>query len=1395
MTDRGTRTAVFLLLCLGACALSMRMPLQGQVRVHYPDRAYSSISAGSAQWIGSPRGLYRYRFDDNVWAAYGPQNGLRSARITALEQRNDVLWIGQQGAVSSFDLRSNTMLHFDSSSGLPLRDIRSIAFEGEYTWAGGRGGAARYDELIEEWQYIGAEQGLRGTVVHAMLQGDGRMFFATDAGVEEYDPRYERWRYYPLPPELRVIDAFATDRWLWLLHDGGLQRFDPSARNFAPLAFQDFRGGDVGVVLIDGDNFWLRTPNDLWRYDDAADALRPFLEWERLPDRDLRDVAVSASGGMLWFRTAAGVTAYRPADGYTLYYTEAGGMPAMDYDAMFLLGNGVAAFADENIAYLRADENRWYTVPLLKSGSGSGAQLSLDPAEGSFVDFGGDWRLDLSGSRSAWLFEDPFGTDELVFGREDPLSRNDLKARLELGGGRRISALYNDADFEDVTYGAEYRGARDDVLQSLQWGDIRREQGQSLLGQSMGIFGVGGRAVYGARSERYGRSPVEISAVTGHKTTARHTEVFHGRFERESHSVTDAEWTPQTWFYLRADRSEQTLTADRVQLYRERMPGEDAYPDDLLQTAIAGMTADWRPLEEGLDYSVDRQRSLLEVHGEIMPVARAVRIVSGGQVTELLLSDGADNHVLEVRNRYRVGNSILPSSFSLRITAPDGSAAPLTQFGIDADGDGRVDPDFIDYATGTLRFPDPEPFPAGAYQSPAQVTYTMQVAYESFSASYWLAKRRIIRGSERILVDGLPVNAGEDYILDYTSGILVFTRDGVVLDDSRVEISYEYVRNAADERITQATLTVSPSDFTQAAVTGGSFHEDHSSVATHFVQGAGELRWQSDALDFRLQPEYRHTWSDSAQGDAAALSATLSTPAARLALRSALRSDGYHEPATPAYAGGRLRDDHALQGEYDISSELRAFANWRQRSGYDTLRRDDLEDRAMGGGLQWVRQDWPSLTLRGDLLDERDAYGERSRGGMRADVAWIPSAELLENAGFSSARFTGYARYGQETLTPSDALPDAALTGERRYRNQNYFLRSVFSPRPLFTVNAWYQGDARAREDAAGSMRPDYQRDRVFVDLLMEHIRGLSLGGRLTADERQLWKSRDRYDLYTSTVMQLNLRLAPGTWVPLLQPFTLYVSLQRNIGRSISDATRENGLFAALFSAAEGDLHSENAGTYWESRLEWRPMAELLYSLTARSRMSSYERYDVITEGSWREIIQRVDWRPDGFSLYGAQFQYRTDGDREESRRYMPQLWAERRFSRHLLARLMLSTSWTHAEYPWGAFRGWDIDPSGYIMLSFDELPVLRRLELRLDAGYGYAFRESLPILTASTRVSTASLYNKFYLDLYPHPVLFIRFRYFLRWRDPGSALNNYRILGVDGWEQPDAQLQLIMQL
>ncbi|PLX29818.1 MAG: hypothetical protein C0600_08630, partial [Ignavibacteria bacterium] len=1108
----------------------------GQVRVHYPDRAYSTLSYGGSQWIASPRGLYRYRFDDKVWSAYGPQNGLLSPQVTSLDVRNDVLWIGQRNGMTSFDLRSNTMLHFDSAQGFTAGAVRATAFEEDYVWTGGSRGAARYDNLIEEWQRISHTEGLTGTNIHAIVPADDRVFLATGSAVNEYDPRYERWRSYAPPGDDIVLDAFTAGGWIWLLRERDLLRFDTEARVFSPYPLDGFTGSDIREIAVIGGNFWLITEGDLWQYASGTDALRPFLELEQVPERESLDaVALSTDGNMIWFSTAAGLTRYNRATAEWTYYTTAGGLPDVPIRALFALGDGVVAFSDDALVYYRSDQDRWYDFPLLESSTSSGARFSLDPAEGSFVDFGEGVRLDLSGTRTAWLHEDPLGNEGLH--ADGIYSRNDLKARLDLGNGRRISALYNDSDFEDVTYGVEYRGARSDALQSMQWGDMRLEQGNKLLEQSFGVFGVGGRAVYGERSERYGRSLLEVTGISGHKTTATTTDAFLGRTQSTERSIEDAYWQRFTWYHLRADRQFSPLGTATVKVYSPSRIFAYDHPSYVQDREIAGIRGDWRQIQEGEDYLIDRERSLLKFIGFNEMAVTLVAVVTRNGITEELLLGSGREQPLEIKNRYFIGaTNIFPSSFRLRITDELGADVAISQYGLDADNDGRVDTEFIDYHGGILHFPDPMPFPPEAYEWVRQSTYTLHTRYEAYSSGYQLSQARVIRGSERVLVDGLQMTAGEDYILDYSSGFLLFTRDGTVQDDSRIEVQYEYVRSEADERFTRIGMTVSPSDFTQASVGGGQFQRIGSAESVQFAQAQAEVRWQSEALDLRLQPEYRATWSDSANGQAAGLSATLSTPRARLSLRSTLRDRGYAEPVASTFAHGRLLDEHRVDGEYDILSSLRAFAVWTKRSGYDSLTGNSTGDMFAYAGVQWVAQGLPSFSIRGERSEETLPHLSRDRTGGRLDLSWIPDPAFLESVGFSSARITGYARLSEEELT-GELFPG-------RYRNQNYFLRTVFSPRPLFTVNAYYQSDQRS-QDFAGSFEDDRSNDKLYIDVILDQFRGISFSARATSDLQQFAVTSASRNSYSKESLQGNLRLSPGTWVQWLSPITLYMSASR----------------------------------------------------------------------------------------------------------------------------------------------------------------------------------------------------------------------------------------------------------
>ncbi|MBR9977327.1 MAG: hypothetical protein KFH87_04495, partial [Bacteroidetes bacterium] len=645
---------VFLSLLLWPAAAS------AQTTVQYPDRSWSTLTHASSQWIGTSRGLYRYRAEDNVWSAWGQENGLLSSDITALEMRGNVLWIGQGSGLTAFDQRNNTMLHFESDKSLSVTVTRAMAFEADYVWAGGSGGAARFDDLIEQWQRIGTEQGLTGDTVHAFALSDDRVFMVTGSGVNEYDPRYERWRMYAPPQDGRVLDAFSAAGTLWLLRDHDLLRFDLSTRVFSPYSLSSFSGSDIRYLILQGSSFWIVTTDDLWRYDAASDALHPFHEIAQLPDRELRAVALSSDGNALWFSTASGLTRYDRATGSWTYYSTAGGMPEGRYDILFPTGNGIATFTDHSLIWYVTQADRWYEMPLLTETPDGHAGISLDPARGSFIDFGSDVRLDLSGSRSSWLFRNPFMSGGGEHGQSmDPVNRNDLKARMDLGGNRRLSATYNDADYEDVVYGAEYRGAREDVLQSLQWGDMRAEKAGSLLQQDFGLFGAGGRAVYGERTEMYGRSLLELQAQGGHKTTATYTEVFQGRNRIREQMIADIDWLRNRVYALRPDRRPVPLAALSLHVYRSLATEEERGADDLPETVIAGHRATWRPLIEGLDYQVHEGRSLLFLLPGQEVTALAVRIGRPGGTEELLLAD-ASTRFLEMRNHYGIGADILP---------------------------------------------------------------------------------------------------------------------------------------------------------------------------------------------------------------------------------------------------------------------------------------------------------------------------------------------------------------------------------------------------------------------------------------------------------------------------------------------------------------------------------------------------------------------------------------------------------------------------------------------------------------------------------------------------------------------------------------------------------------
>ena len=143
---------------------------------------------------------------------------------------------------------------------------------------------------------------------------------------------------------------------------------------------------------------------------------------------------------------------------------------------------------------------------------------------------------------------------------------------------------------------------------------------------------------------------------------------------------------------------------------------------------------------------------------------------------------------------------IISHSFTMKIIDQFGIQQSLANFGLDANHDGFVDPEWIDYKQGVLTFPDLQPFPSAVYTfNDSASIYQLQFSFETEITIFNLSQSQLVRESEVVIVDGEILTRGEDYVLDYTSGALLIVKEGIVAEDSEIQVNYEYYRNTREK--------------------------------------------------------------------------------------------------------------------------------------------------------------------------------------------------------------------------------------------------------------------------------------------------------------------------------------------------------------------------------------------------------------------------------------------------------------------------------------------------------------------------------------------------------------------------------------------------------------------
>jgi len=1334
-----------------------------QLKKFYLKRSYPNIEAGGKLWIGTPSGLYQYSKEEDTWTLYDKKSGLPSNHISILEFQNELLWVGTDKGVAYINTRLNTIFSFDTSDGLPDNCILSIAFEKDYVWVGTQKGAARFDKLIEKWEAFTSNTGLKGERTSGVVVEGKTIWLATEAGLSEYDVAFEKWRYFSSEQGLTdssIQFVVPTQDYLWLFCDSEVVRFNKRLRSFQHyhrkgyLEFEKMND----LTLIE-DQLWLATVSGILIYEPGNDAWREFLEQNNLPEQNVASFTFSDDGKEIWFATSKGLAQYHRGEKFWRFYNQASGLDRDDFLSIAVSKGNVFAITFNLIDYLKPEQNRWYSYLLQKEESEE-KLFSFDREKGSYINFAPGYKLNLSGAKTSYLSERKI-TDYVKIGgmsvANQSFSRSDLKAKLELADRRVANGFYNDADFSEVLYGVKYHGNREDWLQEAAWGDIRTEQGKKQLTTPLGIFGVASRLEFGAKTERYRRSLLNFIGYAGQKTTGFDNDFFTGATKRARFTVLDIDFIKNQYFEIDSSGLRSPIDSHSEEIYLDDGIAGNNTPNTLLNYFIAGVVGDFDKLIPVKDYSIDYQRGCILFNFAISDSAVLVIRYSVNQIVYEKILQSASVRNLEKTNRYFLGGiGIIPFTLNVGILDSDNHEHSLWEFGLDQNHDGMVDPEFVDFKQGVLAFPSNRPFLPEAYDPIQPVSrYRMQIQFESNIARFHLKHNRLVRGSEVLSVDGQLKIAGEDYILDYTSGTLLFVKEGVLNDDSEIEILYEYYRTV-DENYYQLSAATGPSDNLWAETSYLAFDKaDSTAGQTNRVQtltGFSEIKWSIGGVAFRVTPEYAQSQSSSRRGKSVNIGSNISSSQIRLYANYRHLDESYDNVFERKFKLGRLKSETEAGAQYEPLDYLRLTTHWRQRNGFnDSLSRNGKENQ-IEGSILINKSQYPVLSLSAQRITTDLSDSTTQRTSWRADLEYILPEVVLKKLSIQSLTVSSFYRRSVETRNQS-------LQEVERRLYQNFYARISLSPIELININTYFRHNSLDAGFPFSEVAPAKSDDKLFFDVISDKLKGLSIGLRYVGE---MWwyyyaSISSLHDLRLQESFQVNSRIFPGQWIGFLLPFTFEANYQSNFSGYFRDRQEKPRILLSFFDKPEKEPAVQSTdGKFYQFKSEWRPTAEIVHYFSWDLSNSRLTSWNSLMDNQIRNLNNRLDYRPSIFAYLSLQFNYQSEtrGDYYSRARYSPSVWLENRWSEDFLTRLNLYTYWESIEQGHISQKSVSAAPLVSLIYKNSSLWFLGRVEIKDDISLSYFDSEGYGVTIRNYVYA-----NTLYLDFFPLPIAIIRVR------------------------------------
>lgn len=1238
----------------------------GRLNIH---EKYPVLEAENKVWLGTPDGLYQYDSEADSYKRFVIPVKSVNQNIRHLYYNDEWLWCILDSSLAAMHIRLNEWLVFNEKNGLPSSVVNGLDFTDDYIWAATENGAARYDLLIEEWEVYDQSHGIPQGPVKDILVDDENVWMVFEYGLSEYHPDYEKWRHYHIEVDTTAKirrGFFLTDE-LWLVSEKGLVRFDTELRTQQIFSLPYLDSSNLIELMTEDELIWVFSKSGMNYYDQESEVWREFEGNSYLKNSVLVNSYVDQAE--IWILTDQNVLVWDRAEKSweTLDYSS--GLSGSSFHSAYVNSGLTFLMNPQNFDYRLSAEENWQKYTIQKSSGKAGASGKqifknlFDNEEGGYIGLG-KYKLGFEGSRITRIYdrEQQYDSDgnagdaEVVTG-----NRLDVKTQLSLGKSRNISGFYNNIDYSETMYGIRYRSREEDYLREFNWGDYRLDPSNVPFGETASMFGSNIWLQAGEKTERFKRSMVSLKAYTGERRSQKTYEHYEGALRQFSVSVSDVSYARNQFYEIPG--LSMLNTPEDIEIFVDDFTSSNNTPNTLISETIVGITGDFDKLAVTQDYYFYEKMNAVRLTGYYNSTATIViRYTYNNQTFEEILQQDGIISTAHKNVYYMNAQTIIPYSFRLDIRDLSGQAAGLSDFGLDDNGDGFVDSNWIDYENGILFFPQAEPFPVAVYDTEdAQSSYKLEASYQTEFSLIQLEHKNLVRGTEVVKLDGVTAEGGNTYVLDYTNGTLVFVKDGIITPETRIEIEYEYYLPDEYSQLHNVAVNYSPSDNISVTAEWVNF-ENVGDSTTNLIKTHAELRKKVGDFDVKFTPGAAYQTEENAL-TAYQMEGVVSSSWMRFQSQYQSYDQDYENLYLPQSSVGQVKENLEINSSIDVHKNVRINGSWTDTKGFSA---DDssaeLTDKNGSVSALFHHQTLPGYEISySNTQTDTDTSSIKKRFFKHKLEYQLPQ-KLLDYLPIKGLKLEGNLKTGKREGQ------EIAASDQQKFYQSNFRINANLGEQ--FQSSLLYRkNDFEDNSNAASQDKHILTSERILFNLSHEKWKLLQTNLRIeNILDTYDYPVDDEFDLNSNQYTQLNFRLSPGVLWDELSPLFFEYNLNHSLYASgTSDGDKSSYLWSALPGGQTDFSASQHLKTHYIKN-EIRPNPNIyVYSLYEWNNQENSYGLSSLNTNYWR-LSEKFDVKL-GFntrvSLQYKQY-YSNLGNGETTSYYEPSVWIERRWTSNL---------------------------------------------------------------------------------------------------------------------------------